>query len=86
MEVGDRVWAEYRSTHTASCTVTVVGKQVLENGDTAPSKVYTLGIGSVTPTEIRIPLFKSYKDGTTGFATVTTSVQNPAIVMAVVRR
>lgn len=85
-EVGDYIWAEYRSTHTVACTVTVLGKQILENGDTAPDKAYTLGVGSVTPTELRIPLYRSYRDSVTNLATITTTVQNATITMAVVRR
>lgn len=84
-EIGDRVWLEYRSTHSATTTVTVLGKGVLDNGDTVPNKVYTLGIGNVTMAELRIPLYRSYQDSVTGLATVTTS-QQTAVTMAVVRR
>jgi hypothetical protein len=85
-EVGDQLFAIYRSTHTATVDVVVVGKQVLENGDTAPNKTYTLAIGSVTMQEKWIPLYRSYLDAVTGLATITTTVQVPAITMAVVRR
>lgn len=84
-EIGERVWAEYRSTHSAITTVTVLGRGVLENGDTVPNKVYTLAIGSVTPSEVRIPMYRSYQDSVTGLATITTS-QQAAVTMAVVRR
>ncbi|MFH8405573.1 hypothetical protein ACH4FX_12470 [Streptomyces sp. NPDC018019] len=85
MEVGERVWVEYRSTHSATTTVTVIGERELENGDVTPNKVYTLGIGSVTMSELRIPLYKSYQDATTGVAAITTS-QQTGVTMAVVRR
>lgn len=83
--VGDRVWAEYRSTHTATTTITVTSYEVLQNGDTAPAKVYTLGIGSVTMAELRIPLYSSYQSPTTGVATLTTS-QQTLVTMAVVSK
>lgn len=85
MEVGDRLWAVYRSTHTGTTTVTVLGELALENGDVSPDKVYTLPIGSVTMAELWIPLYRSYRDSVTGLATITTS-QQTAVTMAVVRR
>lgn len=85
MPVGDRLWVEYRSTHTTTITVTVTQHEVLENGDTAPVKVYTIPIGSVTPAEIRIPLWKSYQDSATGVATITCSPIT-TVTMAVVER
>ncbi|MCX4912807.1 hypothetical protein [Streptomyces sp. NBC_00687] len=84
-EVGDQLFAVYRSTHTATIDVTVIGKQVLENGDTAPNKVYTLAIGNVTMQEKWIPLYRSYLDPVTALATITTQSQ-ANITMAVVRR
>ncbi|AZM51762.1 hypothetical protein DMA15_03520 [Streptomyces sp. WAC 01529] len=86
MEVGDRLFAVYRSAHSATVTVTVLGEQVLENGDVAPNKSYTLAIGSTTMQEKWIPLFKSYHDATTGLATITCSPLDATITMAVVRR
>lgn len=85
VEVGERVWIEYRSTHSSTTTVTVLGKGVLDNGDTVPGKVYTLGIGSVTMAELHIPMYRSYQDSVTGLATITTS-QQTAVTMAVRRR
>lgn len=85
MPVGERMWVEYRSTHTTTVTLTVTSYQVLENGDVAPAKVYTIPIGSVTPAEVRIPLYKSYQHATTGVATITCSPIT-TVTMAVVER
>lgn len=82
---GERLTVELRSTHSSTIAVTVTNYEVLENGDTAPNKVYTIPIGSVTPAEIRIPLFKSYLNPATNLATVT-CVPTTTVTIAVVRR
>lgn len=81
----DRLTAEFRSTHSATISVSVTSYEVLENGDTAPAKVYTIPIGSVTPAEIRIPLYKSYLNPATNLATITCT-PTTTVTMAVVRR
>lgn len=86
MPVGERLFAVYKSTHTVASTVTAVVPGTLATGDAYPDKVYTLAIGSVTPQELWIPLIKELQDPTTGVATITTSVQNATITMAVVER
>lgn len=91
MPVGDRTWVEYRSTHSAVTTLTVVmpSALTLETGADYPDKTYTLaaggGAGNIVPSEIRIPLLKIFQDGTTGVATITTS-QQTLVTMAVVER
>lgn len=83
MPVGDRLFAVYRSTHSATIDVTAVVPGNLATGVAYPDKVYTLAIGNVTMQEVWIPLLKIYQDPTTGVATITTSSQT-AITMAVV--
>ena len=91
MAVGERVWVEYRSTHSAATTLTVVmpTAATLETGVDYPDKTYTLaaggGAGNIVPSEIRIPLLKIFQDCTTGVATITTS-QQTLVTVAVVER
>lgn len=91
MPVGERLWVEYRSTHSAATTLTVVmpAALTLETGVDYPDKVYTLaaggGAGNIVPSEIRIPLLKLFQDGTTGVATITTS-QQTLVTLAVMER
>lgn len=82
--VGDRLFAVYRSTHTGAHVVTVVVPGTLATGDAYPDKTYALGIGSVTPTEVWIPLLKEYQDPATGVATITVDDSATAVLMAVV--
>lgn len=82
---GDRLFAVYRSTHSATIAVTAVVPGNLATGDAYPDKVYTVPIGSVTMAEVWIPLLKEYLDPATQLATITCSPLT-TVTMAVVRR
>lgn len=64
--LGHVTWVEYKNTDTNVKTLTIPSHYVLDNGDAAPAHVVTL---AATSGKVRIPLRKSYDDGT-GFATI----------------
>src|SRR5690348_14387870 len=70
---GNSIFAVYRSTHSATITVTAVTPGTLATGDAYPDKVYTIPVGSVTMQEVWVPILKEYFDSTSGLATVTCS-------------
>jgi hypothetical protein len=82
---GTNTFARYKNTSATVTTVTVVVPGTLITGDAFPDKAYSLADGSVTPTEVWIPLRKEYDaaDGT-GRCEITTSNQT-GITVAVVR-
>jgi hypothetical protein len=87
MAPANNVWVEYRSTHSAATTVTVITPGNDPFGVAFADKAYTLaagsGAGNIVPSEIRIPLIKEMQSD--GLVTITTS-QQTLVTMAVVER
>lgn len=80
---GGNTWLEYANTDANVKTLTVASHYLLDNGDTAQNHVVSL---PATTGKVRIPLRKSYDDGT-GYATVALTGTGGAtgVTVAVVR-
>lgn len=88
-EVGNgyNTFAVYKNTNAASRTITVVAPGNTDYGVANPDPAFVLGDGSVTPTEVWIPLRKAYEDpgvAGVGRCTITTSA-TAGVTCAIVR-
>lgn len=88
-EVGNgyNTFAVYKNTNAASRTITVVAPGNTDYGQANPDPAYVLGDGSVTPTEVWIPLRKAYEDPAVagvGRCTITASA-TAGVTRAIVR-
>jgi hypothetical protein len=88
-EVGNgyNTFAVYKNTNASSRTITVVAPGNTDYGVAYPDPTFELADGSVTPTEVWIPLRKAYEDPAVagvGRCTITASA-TAGVTCAIVR-